>query len=107
MQDYENNEDVIHWLIPILCGAFFVACMICHGELSKSKPHPRYLTQFFFMVSVGGAIGGLFVAFLAPRVFPDYWEMPISLGLLALLMALAVFNDDNGVPRPLPIRLAL
>ena len=107
MKDYENNEDVIHWLIPILCGAFFVACMICHGELSKSKPHPRYLTQFFLMVSVGGAVGGLFVAFLAPRVFPDYWEMPISLALLALLMALAVFNEENGEPRPLPIRLAL
>ncbi|MEO5922835.1 MAG: fused MFS/spermidine synthase [Bryobacteraceae bacterium] len=107
MNDYENNEDVIHWLIPILCGAFFVACMICHGELAKRKPHPRYLTQYFLMISVGGAIGGLFVAFLAPRAFPDYWEMPISLAVLALLMALAVWNEENGEPRPLPIRLAL
>jgi SAM-dependent methyltransferase len=107
MNDYENNEDVIHWLIPILCGAFFVACMICHGELAKSKPHPKYLTQFFLMVSVGGAVGGLFVAFLAPRVFSDYWEMPVSIGLLALLMAIAVFRDDEGQLRPWPIRVAL
>jgi SAM-dependent methyltransferase len=107
MNDYENNEDVIHWLIPVLCGAFFVACMICHGELARRKPHPKYLTQFFLMVSVGGALGGLFVAFLAPRVFPDYWEMPIAIGTLALLMALAVFHDDDGKLRPLPIRLAL
>ena len=107
MNDYENNEDVIHWLIPVLCGAFFVACMICHGELAKRKPDPRYLTQYFLMVSVGGAIGGLFVAFLAPRVFPDYWEMPISIGVLALLMAFAVWHEENGEPRPLPIRLAL
>jgi SAM-dependent methyltransferase len=107
MNDYENNEDVIHWLIPVLCGAFFVACMICHGELAKRKPHPKYLTQFFLMVSVGGAIGGLFVAFLAPRAFPDFWEMPIAIGTLALLMALAVWHEDNGEPRPWPIRAAL
>jgi hypothetical protein len=107
MNDYENNEDVVSWLIPVLCGAFFVACMICHGELSKSKPHPKYLTQFFLMVSVGGAIGGLFVAYLAPKLFPDYYEMPIAIALLALLMALAVWKDEDGVERPLPIRLAL
>jgi SAM-dependent methyltransferase len=107
MQQYENNEDVIGILIPRLCLAFFVACMICHGELAKRKPHPRYLTQYFLMVSVGGAIGGLFVAFLAPRVFPDFWEMPISIATLGLLMALAVWHEENGEPRPLPIRLAL
>jgi SAM-dependent methyltransferase len=107
MQQYENNEDVIGILIPRLCIAFFVACMICHGELAKRKPHPRYLTQYFLMVSVGGAIGGLFVAFLAPRVFPDFWEMPISIATLGLLMALAVWHEENGEPRPLPIRLAL
>ena len=49
-------------LIPALCGALFVCCMVCHGELARSKPHPRYLTQFYLMVSAGGAIGGLFVA---------------------------------------------
>ncbi|MEP7353082.1 MAG: fused MFS/spermidine synthase [Acidobacteriota bacterium] len=107
MQDYENNTDVIHQLIPMLCGAFFIACMVCHGELARSKPNPRYLTQFFLMVSVGGAIGGLFVAFLAPRVFPGYWELPISVGTLALLMACALWNDDLGRPRPLAIRLSL
>lgn len=107
MSEYENNEDVITRLIPMLCAALFVACMVCHGELARRKPHPKYLTQFFLMVSVGGAVGGLFVAFIAPRVFPNYWEMPISLGVLALLMALAVWHDDNGAARPWPLRAAL
>lgn len=107
LEQYENNADVIKILIPRLCGALFVACMICHGELAKRKPHPKYLTQFFLMVSVGGAIGGLFVALIAPRVFPDYYEMPIAITGLALLMVLAVFNVPSGEPRPLPIRLAL
>ncbi|MEP6963038.1 MAG: fused MFS/spermidine synthase, partial [Acidobacteriota bacterium] len=107
MNDYENNEDVIHWLIPILCGSLFVCCMICHGELAKRRPHPRFLTQYFLMVSVGGAIGGLFVALIAPRIFNDYYEVPIAIGSCALLMVLALWHEDNGQLRPLPIRLAM
>ena len=42
--------------IPVQIGAYslvlFVGCMICHGELTHLKPHPRYLTLFYFMVSV-------------------------------------------------------
>ena len=53
--------------------------MVCHGELAQRKPHPRYLTLYFLMVSLGGAIGGLFVALVAPRIFPNYWEMPIAI----------------------------
>ena len=63
----KKNGDVTQ-LIPALCGALFVCCMVCHGELARRRPHPRYLTQFYLMVSVGGAIGGLFVALAAPRL---------------------------------------
>src|SRR5262249_43445507 len=40
--------------------ALFVCCMVCHGELSRLKPHPRYLTSFYVIISLGGAVGGLF-----------------------------------------------
>ena len=49
MYKSENNED-IGKMIAALCGALFVCCMVCHGELSLRKPHPRYLTQFYLMV---------------------------------------------------------
>jgi len=107
MGEYENNSDVIKRLIPMLCGALFIACMVCHGELAKRKPHPRYLTLYFLMVSLGGAIGGLFVALLAPRIFPNYWEMPIAIAGLGLLIAIVLSYDDNGLPRPLAVRAAL
>ena len=68
MSEYENNSDVIKRLIPMLCGALFIACMVCHGELAKRKPHPRYLTLFFLMVSLGGAIGG----FSSPSSHPGF-----------------------------------
>jgi peptidoglycan/LPS O-acetylase OafA/YrhL len=106
MSEYENNSDVIKRLIPMLCGALFICCMVCHGELAKRKPHPRYLTLYFLMVSVGGAIGGLFVALVAPRVFPNYWEMPIAIGACAVLMVLVLWSDGDGKPRPFPVSLA-
>jgi len=107
MSEYENNSDVIKRLIPMLCGALFIACMVCHGELAKRKPHPRYLTLFFLMVALGGAIGGIFVALIAPRIFPNYWEMPIAIAGLGVLMALVLSYDDDGVPRPLAVRASL
>ena len=107
MSEYENNSDVIKRLIPMLCGALFIACMVCHGELAKRKPHPRYLTLFFLMVSLGGAIGGLFVALIAPRIFPNYWEMPIAIAVLGVLIAIVLSYDDDGAPRPLAVRASL
>jgi hypothetical protein len=107
MAQYEDNVDVIKTLIPMLCGALFIACMVCHGELAKRKPHPRYLTLYFLMVSLGGAIGGLFVALIAPRIFPNYWEMPIAIAGLSVLIAIVLSYDDDGVPRPLVVRAAL
>ena len=94
---FESNEDVIHKLIPGLCAALFVCCMVCHGELAKRKPHPRYLTQFYLMVSVGGAAGGIFVALIAPRIFHNYTELPIAVAGCALLAAIALWDDESGV----------
>jgi len=94
---FESNEDVINKLIPGLCAALFVCCMVCHGELAKRKPHPRYLTQFYLMVSVGGALGGLFVALIAPHVFHSYTELPIAVAGCAVLAAIALWDDESGV----------
>ena len=97
---YENNVPIKR-LIPALCGALFVCCMVCHGELSRRRPHPRYLTQFYLMVSVGGALGGLFVAFLSPRLFRDYLELPVAMVGCAALVTWVLW------PRALWMRAAL
>jgi SAM-dependent methyltransferase len=95
MYKSENNED-IGKMILALCGALFVCCMVCHGELARRKPDPRYLTQFYLMISVGGAAGGLFVALIAPHVFPTYLELPIALAGCALLTTFALWNENFG-----------
>jgi hypothetical protein len=65
--------------ICIYSAGLFVGCMICHGELSRLKPHPRYLTTFYLMLATGGALGGVFVALVAPLVFNSYLEFHIGL----------------------------
>ena len=79
------------WTIGVYAVALFIACMVCHGELAARKPAPRYLTSFYLALSIGGAIGGLFVGLLAPYLFIAYFELPIALifcGLLAWIVAI-------------------
>jgi len=95
---YESNL-AIKRLIPALCGALFVCCMVCHGELSRQRPHPRYLTQFYLMISVGGALGGLFVAFLSPRIFIDYTELPVALVACAALVTIVLWRPVSRMQK--------
>jgi hypothetical protein len=71
--------------IPLYSFGMFFACLFCHGELAHRKPTPRYLTHFYLCLSAGGAIGGLLVGLVAPRVFPTYYELPLALFALATL----------------------
>lgn len=75
-------------LITLLVLALFVCSMVCHGELARLKPHPRYLTGFYVLVSLGGATGGVFVGLIAPNVFHAYYEFPIGLAFTAAVLFL-------------------
>ena len=68
----------------------FACCMTCHGELAKSKPAVENLTLFYLMVSIGGALGGIFVVIVAPRIFTVYFEFHVSLILSVALSVLAM-----------------
>ncbi len=83
----------IRWIIGAFAASLFVCCMACHGELARLKPHPRYLTGFYVTVSLGGAMGGIFVGLIAPNLFRAYYEFPIGLGLCLATLA-AVWGRD-------------
>ncbi len=72
--------------IGILLASLFAWCMFCHGELTLRRPHPRYLTGFYVMVSLGGALGGVFVGLIAPNLFNANYEFPLGLALCAALI---------------------
>ena len=72
---------------PLYLVGLFAACMFCHGELARAKPDPAHLTRFYLMISLGGALGAVLVAIVAPLVLPGYYELGIALMALALLLA--------------------
>jgi hypothetical protein len=85
--------------IGLFALALFACCMVCHGELVRLKPHPRHLTAFYAIVSLGGAAGGLFVGLLAPNFFRAYYEFPIGLGLCAVVGTIVFARALRQAPR--------
>ena len=73
--------------------ALFVLCMLCHGELARSRPAAAHLTLFYLMLAAGGALGGVFVALAAPHLFDTYLEYPIGLAAACLLGFIAWLRD--------------
>jgi len=63
--------------VIVYLAALFAGCMVCHGELVRSRPHPTRLTAFYLAMSAGGALGGTLVALAAPAFFNDFWEYPV------------------------------
>lgn len=94
---YEGADMAIVRQVAIYSGVMFVACMVCHGEVHRLKPHPRHLTSFYLMISAGGAIGGLFVALVAPFVFDNFYELHLGLGLMALLLIAVTLRDREAM----------
>jgi spermidine synthase len=86
-----NSRTPLTLVIPVFCAGLFIVCMFCHGELVKRKPAPHYLTSFYLMLSIGGALGGVLVGLIAPRVLPGYFELAVALIACAVLM-LAVID---------------
>ena len=76
--------------IPLYLTALFTACMFLNGELAALKPAPRYLTRFYLMISLGGALGGMFVGFVAPRIFLGYYELGLAFVVLAVVAAIVL-----------------
>jgi SAM-dependent methyltransferase len=73
----------IYLALPVYAVGLLLGCVMCHGELARSKPNPEYLTHFYLSLAAGGALGGFLVGLVAPQVFNSYWEMPLALVALA------------------------
>jgi hypothetical protein len=77
--------------VPVFCVGLFLCCWFCHGELALRRPAPRYATSFYLMISLGGALGAIFVGLAAPHLFTAIYELPLALVFTALLAVAALW----------------
>lgn len=86
----------INWMISLSghLSAFFVAAMVCQTQLYHRRPAPQALTQFYVWLSLGGVLGGIFAALVAPYIFKTIFEYP-----LLVFAALLVRPNIWTIPR--------
>ncbi len=65
----------------------FVATTCCHSLLAEARPDASHLTRFYVVMSLGGAAGGAVCSIVAPLLFRDLWEYPLSVVLVVWLVA--------------------
>lgn len=90
-----ESNDILP-LFGLHLAAFFMTALLCNQELVRLRPPPLQLTEFYLLISLGGALGGIFNALLAPVLFNDIIEYPLILVVACML---------RPGPLPLPSRL--
>lgn len=65
----------------------FFGALLCHQALAERRPHVSRLTEFYLFLSIGGVVGGLFNAIIAPAIFTSVIEYPLALTLALLALA--------------------
>jgi len=85
-------------VFPLHLLVFATIALVCHGELAHDRPSPARLTEFYVWIAVGGMLGGLFNALLAPVIFVGIVEYPLVL-VLACLIGLAASRTTAGPSR--------
>lgn len=73
------------FMFPLHLLAFFLTAMVCHGELARTRPNARYLTEFYLLMATGGALGAVFNTLIAPYAFVSVQEYPLGLVLACML----------------------
>ncbi len=86
-------------------AAFFVVCMVCHGELALQQPPTKHLTLYYLMLSVGGFLGGFFVGVIAPYAFDGHYELSVAVILSGMVVSLSLWRAwptiAHGLRRPI------
>ena len=93
--------------LALSLGCFFVIAMVCHGELAKRRPPAAQLTEFYFSLSLGGVLGGVFNALVAPLIFQDVWEYPLALVAACLVKPRTPEDEQRNVLRDIALPLML
>lgn len=84
--------------LTIYSAFIFVSFMLLHGELYNARPDAKHLNLFYFLEALGSALGGVFVAIIAPQIFTDFWEFYIAAFLTVSVAIVVLFAYKNSLP---------
>ncbi len=85
------------WVLTSGAGVavFFLAALVAHRTLYLQRPPARCLTEFYLWMSIGGVLGGMFSALIAPRIFSEVFEYPLLIAL-SLACRPGVFDQPGS-----------
>jgi hypothetical protein len=84
--EFSKMEGKIVVSIVLELLTLFVVALVCHGELARSRPETGYLTEFYLLMSVGGVLGGIFNALVAPVIFSTTVEYYLAMVFACMLL---------------------
>jgi hypothetical protein len=80
----QATEPVV--LLVLMHLLFFLsAALQCHLKLATGRPPANQLTQFYLCMSIGGVLGGIFNALLAPILFSSIVEYPLMIVIATVI----------------------
>ncbi len=92
-----------HWLLwaGALVAVYFITVLAIHSELAKLKPHKAWLTEFYLWIALGGMLGGMFNAVVAPLLFQGATEFALMTGVAVALVLSARAVARGNTPKPM------
>lgn len=75
----------------------FLLCLIFHGKLYEHRPDPAFLTAFYVLVSLGGAIGGILFSLVLPMAVPIPIEFTVLCVSLAVVSAYLIVRQSSSM----------
>jgi hypothetical protein len=91
-----SASGALGFIIPLHLITFAVIALVCHRQLAVDRPPVDQLTQFYLWISVGGMLGGIFTALVAPLIFRSVLEYPVGLVLACFLRPAPSRNADSA-----------
>jgi len=92
------------WILIVAnLGFFFVAALMCHGQLANDRPSVAHLAEYYLWMAVGGVLGSLFNVLIAPILFASIVEYPLAIVVACMLQRGEAEETDNTSSRYLDL----
>ncbi|GAB4267171.1 MAG: fused MFS/spermidine synthase [Candidatus Rifleibacteriota bacterium] len=84
------------WYVVCLQFTFlFLLCMSFHARLANDRPVVEHLNEYYFWMSVGGVLGGIFNGIVAPAFFKAQLEYMITIIIAVLAVCFTPRNQNE------------